>query len=229
MKNNERVLYGILITAGVFAISTFVGSRLNQGLVNVPYVFFTHTLMLMLSVAVILGMHNQVNFKIALPQFKKTLKPALLGLLTAIVVNILFTIITMIFGGKVEIHSALTRLSPLQVFVFVFIYASIAEEILFRGFLMNILKPIKAKGINIFSRNLSIPVLISAIAFGLAHIILATTGASGLFVFRIVVFTTILGLVSGYYQEKYDNIAFAIIVHMSGNLLGVLGAVLMNQ
>jgi len=35
-------------------------------------------------------------------------------------------------------------------------------------------------------------------------------------------------MIAGYYQEKYDNNAFAIIVHMSGNLMGVIGALLMN-
>ena len=74
------------------------------------------------------------------------------------------------------------KMSPLQVFIFVFIYASIAEEILFRGFLMNILKPLKIKGISILKRKISVPVIISAFAFGLGHLILITTGVGG-FVF----------------------------------------------
>jgi membrane protease YdiL (CAAX protease family) len=119
-------------------------------------------------------------------------------------------------------------MSPLQIFVFIFIYASIAEEVLFRGFLMNILKPVSIKGIKVFKRNLNFPVIISAVIFGLAHLILITTGAGGLFLLRIVVFTTILGLIAGYYQEKYNNNAYAIIVHMAGNIMGVIGALLMS-
>lgn len=72
------------------------------------------------------------------------------------------------------------------------------------------------------------PVWVSAITFGLAHLILFATGASALFVFRIVVFTTLLGLVAGYYQEKHDNHAFAIIVHIAGNLMGLVAAILKN-
>jgi membrane protease YdiL (CAAX protease family) len=36
----------------------------------------------------------------------------------------------------------------------------------------------------------------------------------------------VLGLIAGYYQEKYDNNAYAIIVHMSGNLMGLIGALI---
>ena len=127
-----------------------------------------------------------------------------------------------------EVHPVIMNTSPFQVFLFIFIYASIAEELLFRGFLMNILQPLKTKGITILKRTLSLPVIISAVAFGLAHLILITTGASGLLIFRVVVFTTVLGLIAGYYQEKYDNNAFAIIVHMAGNWFGFVGAVMMN-
>ena len=154
------------------------------------------------------------NNKIIIPHFKKLIKPILFGLLVTIIANISMTILTKILGGEVETHEAFTKMTPLQIFVFVCIYASIAEEILFRGFLMNILKPLKLKGIKIFKRNISIPVIISAVAFGLAHLIVITTGAGGLLLLRIVVFTTILGLIAGYYQEKYEN---------SPNIFSLLG------
>jgi membrane protease YdiL (CAAX protease family) len=50
-----------------------------------------------------------------------------------------------------------------------------------------------------------------------------------LFLIRIVLFTFVLGLAAGYYQEKYENnTLYAIIVHMGGNFPGVLSALLMN-
>jgi membrane protease YdiL (CAAX protease family) len=228
MKNNERLLYGIIITIGVFIISTFVGSKLHLNIEFIPYSFATHSLMLFFSIILIYGLRKHVDYKISLPRFKETLKPILFGILTAIIINISMVMITKILGGRIEAHPALTKMSPLQIFVFVFIYASIAEEILFRGFLLNILKPLQTKGMLIFRRNISISVIISAVAFGLGHLILITTGVSGLFLLRIVVFTTVLGLIAGYYQEKYNNNAFAIIVHMAGNLMGVIGALLVN-
>lgn len=228
MENNERLLYGLIITAVVFISSIITGIKLPLNIEFLPYSFVTHSLMLILSIGLIYGLRKHVTYKIAFPQFKKILKPILFGILAALITNISITIITVIFGGKVETHVALTNMSPFQFFVFIFIYSSIAEEMLFRGFLMNILKPLKAKGIKIFNRNISVPVLISAVAFGLIHLILITSGANGLFLLRIVVFTTVLGVVAGYYQEKHDNNAFAIIVHMAGNTLGVIAAFLMH-
>jgi len=228
MKNNERIIYGILITVLVFAVSSFFGTKLNLNIVFFPSSFVTHSLMLLLSIVFIYSLRKFVNYNFAAPQFKKILKPILLGLLATILVNVTMTIMTKILGGKVEAHPLLTKMSPLQTFIFVFIYASIAEEFLFRGFLLNILKPINSKGIYILKRKISVSVLISAIAFGLAHLILIRTGVGVFFLMKIVIFTTVLGLIAGYYQEKYDNHAYAIIVHMSGNLMGVIGALLMN-
>lgn len=229
MKNNERIIYGILITIAVFIISTFLGSKLDLNIEFIPYSFVTHSLMIILSIGLIYSLRKYVNYKIQLPQFKKILKPILVGLFATIITNIFITIITIILGGKAENHIAFSKMSPLQIFIFIFIYASVAEELLFRGFLMNILKPLTSKGFKILNRNISLPIIISAVAFGLAHLILITTGASVFFLFRTIVFTTILGLIAGYYQEKYDNNIFAIIVHMSGNFMGVIAALLMNN
>jgi membrane protease YdiL (CAAX protease family) len=226
MKNNKRIIYGIIITVVIFVIATFGGSKLPLKIELFPSSFITHTLMLLMSIAVINIFKKNVNYKISLPKFKKILRPILFGLLAPILVNISMGILIKISGGESEAHPLLTKMTSLQVFVFVFIYASIAEEILFRGFLLNILKPLKAKGISILKRKISVPVIISAFTFGLGHLILITTGVGGLFLMRVVIFTTILGLIAGYYQEKYDNNAYAIIVHMSGNLLAIIGSLL---
>jgi len=228
MKNKQRIIYGLIITIIIYAIAVFIGGKLHLDNNFFPNSFITHTLMLLLSIAAIYIFKKEVNYKISLPKFKTILKPVLIGLIATITISILMTIVTKVLGGKVEMHPAMKTMSPLQVFIFVFIYASIAEELLFRGFLMNFLKPLKAKGISIFKRKISLPVIISALAFGLAHLILITTGVGLLFLLKIVVVATILGLIAGYYQEKYDNNAYAIIVHMSGNLMGVIGALLMH-
>ena len=228
MKNKERIIYGLLITIIVFAIATFTGSKLHLDIDFFPNSILTHSLMLLLSIVAIYGFKKDVNYKFSLPKFKTILKPILFGLLATIIVSILMTILTKILGGEVEAHPLLLEMTPLQVFIFVFIYASIAEEILFRGFLMNILKPLKTKGIIIFKREISIPVIISAFAFGLAHLILIKTGVGIFFLIKVVIFTTTIGLIAGYYQEKYDNNVFAIVVHMSGNLMGFITVLLIN-
>lgn len=229
MTNNKRVLYGLLITILVFVVSTYLGQIVNLNIEFFPQSFFvTHTVMLITSAVAIFSLKKHVNFRIALPKFRKILRPILFGLLATIAINIFITVLGMSLGGKVESHVAVSTLSPWQFFVFVFVYASIAEEILFRGFLQNILSPLEAKVIRVFRRHISVPVLISATVFGLAHLILVTTGASGFFLVRIVIFTTVLGIIAGYYQEKYENNAYAIIVHMAGNFMGLLGVLMMS-
>lgn len=228
MKTNKRIVYGLLLTAVIFVIANILGKKIDIGIEFIPYSFATHTIILLLAVLAIVFLRESVGYKISLPKFKKILRPVLLGILVTIVVNVLITIVTIALGGKIEPHPAFGVMSALQVFIFVFIYASIAEEFLFRGFLQNILRPLSAKGIKIFKRFVSVPVIISAVAFGLAHTVLFFSGVGVVFVIRVVVFTMLLGLVAGYYQEKHNNHAYAIIVHMAGNALGVLSALMMG-
>lgn len=228
MKTNKPIVYGLLITLLIFVIANLFGKEINLGIDFIPYTFGTHTAMLILSVLAIVFLRKSVKYKFSIPKFKKILRPVLFGVLAQVVVNIPFSIITMALNIEVEPHPAFNVMSPFQVFIFVFIYASITEELLFRGFLQNILNPLSTKGIKIFKRFVSVPVIVSAVTFGLAHLILITAGVGTLFLLRVVVFTMVLGLVAGYYQEKYNNNAFAIIVHMAGNALGVVGALLMS-
>lgn len=122
-----------------------------------------------------------------------------------------------------------SKMSIMQIFIFVFIYASIAEEMLYRGFLQNILHPLKKIGIRFLKRKISLPVLIAAFMFGLSHLILLSSGKSVFFVLGIVISSSILGTIAGYYQEKHNNTAYSILVHMSGNLVGLIGCILANM
>jgi len=228
MKNNLKIVYGLVITTVIFLLANFIGSKVQLNNIFIVDSFMVHTLMLLLSIFAIFVMRKNLSYTISWPKFKNILRPIAIGIVVTIVINIVMTVVIKLVGGNIEGHALLAKMNPLQVIVFVFFYASIAEEILFRGFLMNLISPLKENGITLLKRKISLPVIISAIAFGLAHLILLSTGAGALLLVRIVLFTTILGLIAGYYQEKYNNNAYSIIVHMSGNLLAVLGAFLMN-
>ncbi len=227
MKNTVKVLVGLLVTAIIFYFSNVLGSRTIVNSDFIPNTFITHTLMLLLSLITIGVLWKQVQYRIAWPKLSRIFRPVLFGFLGFFLVNVLFGIITMIAtGDAADPHPAMQRMDALQIFVFVFLYASIAEELLFRGLLMNLLKPLKDKGIKIFKRKISLPVIIAAVLFGLGHLVLISTGAETLFLVRVVTATTVLGLVAGYYQEKYENNAYAIIAHMAGNLLGLIPAII---
>ncbi|HPX76907.1 MAG TPA: hypothetical protein PLW77_10015, partial [Bacteroidales bacterium] len=139
MKNSERVIWGILLTTIVFLLSAFLGGKIQINNKFIPESFGSDTLILLFSIALIWGLKKYVNYKISVPKFKRTLKPLLFGFLAAVLVNGLITVIGNSLGIAAGSHYAFDVMSPLQFFLFIFIYASIEEEVLFRGFLQNIL------------------------------------------------------------------------------------------
>jgi membrane protease YdiL (CAAX protease family) len=226
MGNSKRLFYGLVITAVIFVMANIIEVHFHLHTRFIVDSFTIDTVMILLSVLIIIVLRENIRYTISLPKLKYVFRPILFGIVVSLVFNILMTVVAH-FSGNKEGHFLIFNMSPVQVFLFVFIYASIAEEILFRGFLLNILKPLKVKGISCFKRRISLPVIISALVFGLAHLILITTGAGIVFLVMIVLSTTCLGLVAGYYQEKYDNNTYAIIVHMAGNSIPLLGILLM--
>lgn len=229
MKNTEKISYGLLITLIIFIIANYLSDSFQLNLESVPSSFVLHSIMLILSIFFMILFKKNLNYRISLPKFRKILRPILFGLLISIIANMAISIITIVAGGEIQGNPIALKMNAFQVFIFIVIYASIAEEMLFRGFLLNFLEPLKSKGFFILKRKISLSVIVSALTFGLAHLILIATGANIAFLIKAVIFTTLLGIVAGYYQEKYDNNAYAIIVHMAGNSIGVIGILLMNS
>jgi len=228
MNKRNSVLIGIILTFVIYAISMVVSNKIQINVSFIPNSFLTHCVMLILSIFAIYVFRDNVNYRVSLPKLRTVFKPILFGILTTIVINVTMTLIANSTGNSNGNHPMIVKMTPLQVILFVFVTASIVEEILYRGFLLNILSPLKTYGIRIRRLKISLPVIISAVIFGLSHLILITTGADSFFVLRIVIFTTILGLLAGFFQEKYENNIYAIIVHMSGNLMAVIGTLSMQ-
>ncbi|MCD4747157.1 MAG: CPBP family intramembrane metalloprotease [Bacteroidales bacterium] len=230
MKTITRIILGVTLSIIIFGIS-IIASKWNvfsNGFFHPS--FLTHTTMLIISAAMIyiLSRKNLLTFEIQKLKIKNIFKTIGITVLFIVIINILITIILLITKNSVdEKHILLSKFSPCQIIIFVFFYASIAEEFLFRGLIQNFLQPIKDRKIKIFKAYLSLPVIISGILFGLSHLILLKTGASLPFIFRILVFTTTLGLLAGYYQEKYKSFFIAVIIHMVGNLPGVIASFVM--
>lgn len=222
----KLLLGGLILTGIVYAIANLCGHYWNPSCSFLAKTFPTHITMLVLSLGLIYLLRDRLGYRIAWPKPKLILRPMLYGLLAAFVTNFILGILFFFLGATAEKHPAIEGMTAVQYLVFIIILAPIAEEHLFRGFLQNYLKPLKDKGFNLFGLRITFPVLMSAIAFSLAHLILLASGASGLFVTRVLVFTFVLGLIAGYYQEKHDNIAYAILVHAAGNILGLMSIIL---
>ena len=231
MKKNlalSRLLVGLLLTFSVSAVAVVLRNVVKLDFEFFPNFALSGFIILILAIVLIVAFRKQLDYRIAVPKFNQIWKPVLFGLLTSLVINILTGIITTAFHGKIEGHPALMNASVLQFVLFTLILAPVAEEHLFRGFLQNYLKPLGNKGITVFHRRISLPVLIAALAFSLSHLGLLASGVGTAFMIRTALFTFILGTIAGYYQEKYNNIVPAILVHMAGNLMGMLPVVLLN-
>ena len=109
-------------------------------------------------------------------------------------------------------------LSHLQDIVFIWIYASICEEVFTRGLLQGFLSPLTKYGFTLLKRwRLSLPVLFSGLFFGMMHIVAIDKLGP-----PVILFTSALGIIAGYYREKTESLIPAIIIHALFNIGGML-------
>ncbi len=234
MKDGFKIISGLVLTVLIYLFSTFIAVYLPVKSKFIPVSFYTQISMMLLSMVFIFLYSRKTRgfFMIKLPK----LKYLAISVFTAIILLILFQVLASAFfsiassflpdsGNPAAVApDSPSQLSLIQAFIFVFITASFCEELLFRGFLQNTLKPLAEKGISFLKIRLSLPVLISGALFGLGHLILFSSGASPFFVLMIVAYAIILGICAGYFQEKYNNFIYAFIVHATGNIPLLLGA-----
>jgi uncharacterized protein len=117
-------------------------------------------------------------------------------------------------------------LSFLQILLLIWIFAAVAEEVLFRGYVQGYMEPLRGYGFRAFGLRFSLPVVVTAVFFSLMHLILLTTGAPVLAVYVTMVFTFFLGLVAGYHRERSGSVLPPITAHVSFNVGGVIGGII---
>jgi len=89
-----------------------------------------------------------------------------------------------------------------------------------RGFIQGSLSFWQSRGISIRSVRLSLPVIISALFFGLSHLALLTMGTDVRFVILVVAFAMVVGFLTAYYREKTGSLIPAILIHIVANMGG---------
>ena len=176
---------------------------------------FTHTAMLLFSIIFILLVNNGklrdygFTWSIKFPVKKIVLISLLLGLLSFLISKLL---------PESDIIHPAASFSILEKILFIWVWASISEEILTRGLIQGFLAPLKHYGINLFNKFISMPVIVGAIFFGIMHFALLSLGMNLVSVINIVVFGIVLGLIAGYQKEKTNSLIPAIIVHFCFNV-----------
>jgi len=143
------------------------------------------------------------------------------SIIIIVVTGVIATILQELYpiGGGEHFASAY---SLLETVLFVWILASISEEVFVRGLIQGYLTPLKKYGFSLFKKYISVPVVISGLFFGVMHLVLLTTGMNTYMVFAVFVSTCLLGFIAGYYREKTESIIPAIVVHVMFNIAGTL-------
>lgn len=120
-------------------------------------------------------------------------------------------------GERHEIFSQNTLLMLVSTIIF----APLGEEMLFRGFLQNMLEGWKKYAINLPMLRLSLPVILSAVMFSLNHLMLFSSGMGSTRVMLTLITSFFVGLTAGFFQEKHENFVYAVIVHITANTLPI--------
>lgn len=176
---------------------------------------FTHISMIVFSILIILlinnGRLNEYGF-VWCNKFQSTKT-----IFISLILGALASIIKMVFLKQETINVA-GYFSWYEKIIYIWILASIAEEVLARGFIQGYLSPFNHLGIQISNYFISLPVIVGALFFGAMHFMLFKMGLNILSIILIVTFAVILGLIAGYQREKTNSLVPAIIVHFCFNV-----------
>jgi len=111
-------------------------------------------------------------------------------------------------------------------FLYILIWSSVVEEILFRGLLQSYLARFNQKLFTIRNAVITPAVFVPALLFATMHLSLFLQGMTFSIVAGIFLNALILGLLAGYYREKTGSIYPAIFLHILFNVIGYLPVLL---
>lgn len=190
--------------------------------IPVQFILSPHTGMIVVSVILILlvakGRFGSYGFRLP--------KPIRWSRLVILVCGIFG--LTHLIGELIDVPEIafMAESTLLEDIVLVWIWASIGEEVLTRGWMQGYLEPLKSYGISFGSLRLSLPVIFCAAFFGAMHLGLFTMGAAASAVWMIVVSAFAIGLIAGYYREKSGSLVPAYVAHALANMTGWLFSLL---
>jgi membrane protease YdiL (CAAX protease family) len=181
----------------------------------VPGSFVTHSLMLGLSLLIVWVFHRGrfADFGFTRGTYRFDPKILLWALPTAVL-----SLVSALAAPSGKPEAMLPGFSKLQLVLFVWIYASVCEEVLTRGLLQTLLT--KCLGAGSGARRLSTPVVVTAFFFGAMHVVLIPSMGPAAAV--PIVLATLLGLLAGKYRESSGSLIPAVIVHALFNVGGML-------
>jgi membrane protease YdiL (CAAX protease family) len=232
MRNSVRLLTGVGMGLGVYflalrgipaipLVKTFVSSRawVSRGdITQMVLLASSGLLMYVLSG----GPTADYGFQAVPP--RKVVRPVLVSSIVGFAIMVVAVLWAM-GGGTGDIGRAEQQMpgGALKMILSVWILGSICEEVFFRGLLMGFLAPLKTWGIRLLHTQVSAPVAVCALLFGLGHVPLVSVVGPRMTV-PIVTSATVLGFIAGYYRERTGSLLPAIAAHMTFNVVGAIVA-----
>ena len=140
-----------------------------------------------------------------------------IGLITAIVVVVVSEHIS---PTPEKMNPPSDKRGRIVFFIVIVLLASIAEEMLFRGFLQNIMDNALLLALDLGWFSITGGAIVSAIVFGVIHV--APAKQMGSSVPILVISAAVLGLIAGIFLTFSGSIILPIIVHMEFNLVGFI-------
>ena len=212
-----RPVFALILAAGVALAAMYAPRLVVVSLASfLPPSFVTHTVMFVLSIAAMWllskGRLDLYGITTGTYQFSPHI---VMWVLPTGVLSLASTIASP-GGQRTGFPIELTKY---QIIVFVWVYASICEELLTRGLLQMLLGGNSRDGAGA-PRKLSMPVIVSALFFGAMHLVLVKS--MGLAAVPVILLTVFLGLVAARYRERTGSLLPAIIVHALFNIGGTL-------
>jgi membrane protease YdiL (CAAX protease family) len=162
-----------------------------------------------------MGMLPLWGFQI--PSVEATVLLSAIGMIAAIVVVLVSEYIS---PTPEKMNPPPDRRGRIIFFVVIVILASFGEEMLFRGFLQNILDNTLLLAINLGWFSITSGAIVSAIVFGIIHVAPAKQMGSSASV--IAISAGILGILAGVFLTISGSLILPIVVHMEFNLVGFI-------
>jgi membrane protease YdiL (CAAX protease family) len=225
-------LWGVIYVLGVYAVPSinFIDALLERHdwLSNGEISQVVFLLLSIILIFVLPGKDRSV-YGLRGVRFGQLIKPVTLAVGVCLLFFIFTAVVMLITGppGEGPGRSALNK-GLLNFIVTVVILASVCEELFLRGLIQGLLAPLKEHGFTVSKVYLSWSVTICALLFGFGHLCLLGNMDPRLVV-SIVISSTVLGFLAGYFREKTGSLAPAIAVHMTFNIVsGVIPRLLMR-
>lgn len=223
------ICLALIYTFGVYILPrTPVATLLKNSVTWLDNGFISQTFFLVSSLIImaILGKGTFSGFGFKTVRLKPFARSVLVSILIAVAMFIAFIFAMSILagagGGPGKSEGNGPAMSGfLQTILFVWIYASLCEEILYRGLFLRMIDGLAQKSIRLGNVKIAVSVLISGLLFGLGHLCLLPIMPLPMVVF-IIINASVLGIIAGYYRAATGSIIPAIATHMIFNIIGTI-------